>query len=429
MAEVFISYKKEDSASAERIAVALREEGFSVWWDNDLTPRTAWDATLEREISLAAVVVVLWTPRSVQSEWVRTEAHYGQDRSKLVPVLLENCELPIAFMLRQTVKLTDWQGDRMDRNWRKFLTWVADLARSKLAISDVPHDAAAAPQNPYRDVVDRLPSGAPVVDGAFVNVSTPAGTAFRDSTSLPVMRIVAKGEFLLGSPRSDPDHSSTEEPQRRVEIPRPFAIGVFPVLVSQYKVVVGEYPTVVADREEPAGLSRWFNRSTTPTRAAVIWDPGKPVTFVSYDDIEAFVKLLSSSTDECYRIPSEAEWEYACRAGSQSRYSCGDLIDSTHGVFGTTGGPVVPGAYPANAFGLYDMHGNVREWTADVWHESYDFTPLDGSPAAQGHSAMRVVRGGCWSDGAAILRSAARMRATPTSRVAMIGFRVVRDLV
>jgi formylglycine-generating enzyme required for sulfatase activity len=137
---------------------------------------------------------------------------------------------------------------------------------------------------------------------------------------------------------------------------------------------------------------------------------------------------LSAATGERYRIPSEAEWEYACRAGSRSRYSCGDSISGTQARFGTTEGPVAPGAYPPNAFGLYDMHGNVREWTADVWHESYDFTPLDGSPATQGHSAMRVVRGGSWSDDAVLLRSAARMRATPTSRVGMIGFRVVREL-
>lgn len=428
MAEVFISYKKEDSASAERIVVALREEGFSVWWDNDLTPRTAWDEALEGEIAAAAVVLVLWTPRSVQSEWVRSEAHYGQDRSKLVPVMLENCELPIAFMLRQTVKLTEWQGDRTDRNWRKLLTWIADLASGEATVSRVPRGASAAPQNPYRDAVDRLSSGVPVVDGAFVNASTPTGTAFRDSMGLPIMRIVAKGEFLLGSPPSDPDRSSTEEPQRRVEIPRPFAIGVFPVLVSEYKVVVGEYPTFATEREKPAGLIRWFNRKAIPARAAVTWDPVKPVTFVSYDDIDAFVKLLSTITEERYRIPSEAEWEYACRAGSQSRYSCGDAINSTLAFFGTTGGPVTPGAYPANAFGLHDMHGNVREWTADVWHESYNFTPLDGSPATQGHSAMRVVRGGGWGDDTVMLRSAARMRATPTGQVDMIGFRVVRDL-
>ena len=427
MAEVFISYKKEDSAGAERVANALREEGFSVWWDNELTPRMAWDAMLEREIGQAAAVVVLWTPRSVQSEWVRTEAHYGQDRGKLVPALIEKCELPIAFMLRQTVSLVDWRGDRSDRNWRKLLTWIADLKAHAAGTARTP-GGGEAPANPYRDVVARLPSGAPVVDGAFVNASTPAGTAFRDADRSPVMRIVARGEFLLGSPASDPDRSSTEEPQRRVEIPRPFAIGVFPVIAAEYQSVMGEAGGAQA-KAAPAGLLRWFaGKAPAGAEAIVARDPGKPVTHVSYADAEAFAERLSGITGERYRIPSEAEWEYACRAGSRTRYSCGDAIGATQARFGGNDGPVAPGAYPPNAFGLYDMHGNVREWTADVWHESYDFTPLDGTPATQGHSAMRVVRGGCWSDDAVVLRCAARMRATPTSRVAMIGFRVVREL-
>jgi formylglycine-generating enzyme required for sulfatase activity len=126
--------------------------------------------------------------------------------------------------------------------------------------------------------------------------------------------------------------------------------------------------------------------------------------------------------------PSEAEWEYACRAGSCTRYSFGDSIDPSQALFGKIQGPIAPGAYQPNAFGLYDMHGNVREWTADLWHESYDSTPLDGSAALSGHGSMRVVRGGGWSDEASILRSAARMRATQTWRAVVIGVRVARNL-
>jgi formylglycine-generating enzyme required for sulfatase activity len=91
-------------------------------------------------------------------------------------------------------------------------------------------------------------------------------------------------------------------------------------------------------------------------------------------------------------------------------------------------GPVAAGSFPANGFGLYDMHGNVREWTVDLWHESYENAPLDGSPAIEGHGSMRVVRGGGWSDSAPLLRSAARMRATQSILSHVIGFRVVRAL-
>ena len=150
---------------------------------------------------------------------------------------------------------------------------------------------------------------------------------------------------------------------------------------------------------------------------------------VSYEDALAFVERVSAEGGEAYRIPSESEWEYACRAGTHSRYSCGDTIAPTQAAFGLKSGPILSGSFAPNAFGLYDMHGNVREWTADLWHESYDMTPSDGSAATAGHGSMRVVRGGGWCDGPAMLRSAARMRATQSTRSNVIGLRLVRELI
>jgi formylglycine-generating enzyme required for sulfatase activity len=410
MADVFISYKKEDFHIAERVIAALRAENFSVWWDDSLTPKSAWDAELEREINAAAAVVVLWTPRSVNSEWVRTEAHYGLERGKLVPVMLEGCTIPIAFMLRQTVNLTQWRGNRDDRDWRKLLTWVADIAATKIGNANIPQALSAAQPNPFREVIGRLPSGDPIVDGALVNTSTPAGTAFRDGPSGPVMRILPKGSFLLGSPAADPDHSPVEGPQKRVEIPAPIAMGVSPLAVAKYEALMGA-------SSQPSA------RPANPARNLAL-----PVTGISYDDAETYVARLSAATGETYRLPSETEWEYACRAGTRTRYSCGNDIDATAATFAPAPGPTAPGTFPPNPFGLYDMHGNVREWTADLWHESYDMTAPDGSAATEGHGAMRVVRGGAWCDGPAMLRSAARLRATHSIRSPAIGLRVVREL-
>jgi formylglycine-generating enzyme required for sulfatase activity len=137
-------------------------------------------------------------------------------------------------------------------------------------------------------------------------------------------------------------------------------------------------------------------------------------------------------TGQSYRLPSEAEWEYACRAGSRSRYAWGDAIEPSRARYhhgpDAPKGAAPPGAFPPNRFGLYDMHGNVREWTADIWHESYDATPADGAPALEGQASMRVVRGGGWGDPGALLRSAARGRATQSIRSDLIGFRLVRSL-
>jgi formylglycine-generating enzyme required for sulfatase activity len=409
MSDVFISYRKEDFAIADRVIDALKAHGLAVWWDESLTARAAWDAELEREIAAAATVVVLWTPRSVVSDWVRTEAYYGQEHGKLIPVMMEPCTIPLAFMLRQTVNLCDWHSEVDHRQWRKLLAWISDLTAAKPGNASTPQGHSVAKPNVFRDTVDHLASGEAVFDGAFVNASTPTGTAFRDGDTLPVMRIVPRGAFVLGSPVTDPDRSVAEGPQKRIEIPVPFAIGIFPVLVSEYEAAVGTRTAA----KPPALPSQ--NRSL-------------PVTNVSFEDADEFVSGISSKTGESYRLPSEAEWEYACRAGSRGRYSFGDRVDAAMAVFNSSTGPVAAGSFPANAFGLYDMHGNVREWTVDLWHESYESTPLDGSPAIEGHGSMRVVRGGGWSDSAPLLRSAARMRATQSIRANVIGFRVVRAL-
>jgi formylglycine-generating enzyme required for sulfatase activity len=431
VADVFISYKREDAEAARRIAEALRVSGVSVWWDDGITPRQSWDTEIEQAISDASAVAVLWSPRSVASDWVRTEAHYGKERGKLVPAVIEPCTIPIAFTLTQTVTLSGWNGDPEDRQWRKLLTWITDLISTNRSNGDGP-TGIASPSKPnvHREAIGNLPSGECIYDGAFINPHTPPGTVFRDGSEMPVMRILPKGSFLLGT-IDDPDRSTYETPQKRIDIPASFAIGVFPVLISEYVKVVGTLPAApAAPPPARSWFSRFLNGSQPPAQTAApeVSGPELPVTNISYEDAQKFADSLSTASNEHYRIPSEAEWEYACRAGSATRYSCGDTIDSTRAAFALPAGPVPAGAYPPNAFGVYDMHGNVREWTADLWHDSYDLTPQDGRPALEGHSGMRVVRGGSWHDSAVLLRSAARMRATPSIRAAMIGFRVARSV-
>lgn len=431
MADVFLSYKREEAETARRIVEAIRESGISVWWDDGITPRQAWDAEIEEAISAASTVVVLWSQRSVSSEWVRTEAHYGKDHDKLIPALIEPCTIPIAFTLTQTVNLCGWNGDRTHLQWRKLLTWISDVVSSKPGGPNAPGGLPGSTANAFRDAVGKLPSGDPIYDGAFIGPKTPPGTAFRDGEQMPVMRVVPKGMFLLGATENDPDRASCEIPQKHIDISAPFAIGVFPVLVSEYRELTGALPPVPS---APAPAQGWFGRfrsvsKSPPQTAGPAVPAGRvPVIHTSYDDVQAFVDRLSSASQQKYRIPSEAEWEYACRAGSETRYSCGDAIDSKRAAFGLASGPVETGGFPANAYGLYDMHGNVREWTADLWHDSFDSTPQDGRPALDGQSGMRVVRGGGWRDGPAMLRSAARLRATPSIRADVIGFRVARSI-
>jgi formylglycine-generating enzyme required for sulfatase activity len=162
-----------------------------------------------------------------------------------------------------------------------------------------------------------------------------------------------------------------------------------------------------------------------------------PVINVSWDDAQDYVKWLSRITGKAYRLLSEAEYEYAARAGSQTKYPWGDDINlngqpmaNCHGCGSQWGGkqtaPV--GSFPANAFGLHDMVGNVAAWTEDCWHDNYQEAPAHGSAWRSGDPRRRVVRGGSWMDVPIILRSANRIQVSTDWALYVLGFRVARTL-
>ncbi len=431
MANVFLSYKKEDQEALRRIDTQLRAEGFSVFWDDQLTPDKAWDARLEQELEQADSVVVLWSQRSTASTWVRTEAHYGHDHGKLVPVLIEACAPPLAFKLLQTIDLSSWNGDSADKHWRKLATWIADLVagRAGAGADAVEGLDPAALTAQHRALIGSLKSGEPIWDGATISAATPAGTAFSDGVGLPVMRIMPAGEFLLGSPPDDPMRRNTEHPQKRIEISRPFAMSVFPLLRSEARSLIAQ-PANAQTTGKTGLFSGLFGRKAAPETlsqsSAGQVDDDVPVTGLSFAEACGAAARLSELTGETYRLASESEWEYCCRAGSRARYSWGDEARPDLACYQASA-PAPCGTYKPNDFGLYDMHGNVREWTLDLWRDDYVQTPADGSPARSGHSAMQVVRGGSFMDGPDMLRSAARARATASLGNPATGVRLVRE--
>ena len=212
--------------------------------------------------------------------------------------------------------------------------------------------------------------------------------------------LIAAGEFMMGSPDSDRDADNDEKPQHKVRITKPFYLGVHEVTQQQYEKVIGENPS------EFKGA-------------------GNPVETVSWDDAVEFCKKLSAKEGKTYRLPTEAEWEYACRAGTTTQWSCGDestLRDyawygdnselATHGV-----GDRMP-----NSWGLCDMHGNVDEWCED-WFGHYPAEHVT-NPRGPSQATYRVLRGGCWDDVAGYCRAAFRRRGGPGNRNDYLGFRV-----
>jgi len=245
------------------------------------------------------------------------------------------------------------------------------------------------------------------------------GAEFKDCDDGPVMVVVPAGNFMMGSPKTEEGRFDSEGPQHRVTIPRPFAVGKYPVTVAQWNVFL-----------QATGYAEsyaWEEQDAFPQTSS------HPVVNINWHDAKAYVEWLSHKTGKDYRLLSEAEWEYAARAGTQTPYPFPLAAISKHAnCSGKACGyeytsPV--GSFPANAFGLYDMIGNVWEWVEDCYDGSYDGAPGDGQARIIGDGdATRVLRGGSWNNNPRILRAACRSDDAPANRDDGIGFRVARTV-
>lgn len=221
------------------------------------------------------------------------------------------------------------------------------------------------------------------------------------------MVVIPPGSFEMGSTNGRAD----EKPMRRVSIGQAFALGKTEVTQGQWKAVMGNNPSKFSDCGDTC-----------------------PVERVSWDDARAFIQKLNAKTGKQYRLPSEAEWEYACRAGERHEY-CGSNEISSVAWYGAYSNPVGNSAKTtnqvatkqANAFGLYDMSGNVREWIEDSYHDTYNGVPTDGS-VWSGDGAKRVLRGGSWDSFPRATRAVNRGWDEPAFRIDINGFRLARTL-
>jgi formylglycine-generating enzyme required for sulfatase activity len=280
----------------------------------------------------------------------------------------------------------------------------------------------------------------------------PRGT-FKDCEDCPEMVALSAGEFMMGSLEDEPRREPDEGLPRRVVIKKPIAIGKFEVTVHQFA-------TFVTETQIPAGnLCQVIVGDNGKGHSSFIVGPPEssfrepgfavdgthPAVCISWDDAERYVAWLKGRTGKPYRLPTEAEWEYAARAGTQTRYSFGD--DATalcaYGRFADPGssfpwragcssgaaGPIPVGQLTPNPWGIFDMHGNAWEWVEDCWTTNTSEIPTDGSAFSRPNGCnIRVMRGGSWANGPSRQRSAARRDMVKWVHYNNIGFRIALSL-
>ncbi|MBD2616222.1 formylglycine-generating enzyme family protein [Nostoc punctiforme FACHB-252] len=248
------------------------------------------------------------------------------------------------------------------------------------------------------------------------------------------MVLIPGGSFMMGSLEDELERSDSESPQHLVNIQQ-FCMGKYPVTQQQWKAVA---------------VLPQFNRELNPEPSHFKGDK-RPVELVSWYDAVEFCDRLSSHTKRQYRLSSEAEWEYACRAGTTTPFHFGETITTDVANYrGTENeeykwsssygrGPkgiyrketTVVGSFEvANAFGLYDMHGNVWEWCADYWHDNYKEAPTNGVPWRhdKNNNQTMLLRGGSWYHNSLVCRSASRFSYSPFDMYDFLGFRVVCNM-
>ena len=278
------------------------------------------------------------------------------------------------------------------------------------------------PQIPDRDRT--LPGNGEARERIELERLLEVGARFRDCPECPEMVVVPAGSFLMGSPDTEEGRDETEGPLHRVTFAVPFAVGVYEVTFDEWDACLAS-GGCGGHRPDGPGLGPRGRH---------------PVVRMRWRDAQSYVRWLSGKTGKRYRLLSESEWEYVARAGTRTPFHTGSTISTGqanyHGKYvygsgreGVYRGKAVPvGSFPANAWGLHDVHGNVQEWVQDCWNDNYQGAPRDSSAWESGNCWRRVLRGGSWNSTPWNLRSALRNWNFTRNRIEYSGFRVARML-
>ena len=441
MNDIFISYVSEDRPRAERLAEAFQARGWSVWWD----PAGQMPSEIRQAKEDAKCEVLLFSELSIE-EWALNDARYARKHGVVFFLaLLDEVEVPLTFRALRTVSLVGWQGGEPHAGFDQLVDEIARIlgtprvekAPEKPGRHSTTVQAGAQTgeerrrRSHWRTWIRRgvrivvfatglviLVLGAWALARRGLDELNASATVTRVSSLCevvpgfgPEMIVLEGGPFQM---RDDAGSASTaQQPVRTVTV-KPFAIGTCEVTFEDY-----DQFAQATKRTLPADLG---------------WGRGRrPVINVSWDDAKAYAAWLSQQTGKAYRLPTEAEWEYAARSGGKPDVWAGtsdakQLPD--YAVYNTNRTEPVGGKKP-NGLGLNDMSGNVWEWVEDCWHDNYEGAPTDGSAwedTSKGDCGQRVLRGGSWFTDPVDLRASFRFRVNPDTRNILLGFRLVQDM-
>jgi|HubBroStandDraft_1064217.scaffolds.fasta_scaffold00245_15 sulfatase modifying factor 1 len=430
--DVFISVSSKDKVTGDAVCAALEVHGISCWIaPRDIEPGAEWAESIIDAITDARCLVLVFSGHANTSPQIRREVERAVNKDiPIIPLRIE--DVPPSKTLEYFISTPHWL-DAFTPPLDRHLERLAQAIRRRLG--QTPADAAVAGK----------PAAAKTATRASVKTATPEADD---------MAVIPAGHFSMGSNAAEttrekvPDQwGAWERPQHKVTL-RSF-------LLAKHTVTRGEFAEFAAvTGYSPSGSYVWTGSKYEFSATANWQSPGfeqtdrHPVVCVSHDDAEAYIRWYSQKMGRAYRLPSEAEWEYAARAGTTTARYWGDSstaqCDYANGADLTAkdkfpGWTVAEcrdgwvytapvGSFRPNAWGLYDMLGNVWEWTADCWNESYAGAPSDGSAWTTGNCGGRVVRGGAWSGIPWLLRSALRSWVASGNRYVDSGFRLARTL-
>ena len=374
--DVFISHSSKDKVIADAVCAALENAKIRCWIaPRDILPGEKWAGSITKSITNSKIMVLIFSYNSNNSDDVLNELLLAKDAGAIIiPFKIGNI-LPKGEM-EYYLKRTHWL-DAMDPPTEKQIQSLVETVKQFIKGSS----SITTP-----DLIVR-------VEAVALEPKT-----YTNSIGMK-FAFIPGGEFMMGS-----EEEKNEKPVHRVKINKSFYLGIYPVTQSEWKAVMGKNPS-------------YFEGDNLP------------VERVSWNDVQDFIKKLNDKEGgNKYRLPTEAEWEYAERAGTTTRYSFGDdeskLGDYAWYDANSGDMPHDVGQKKPNQWGLFDMHGNVCEWVQDKWHGSYYVAPVDGSSWESGDDSFRVIRSGSRYDHARDCRSVVRDRYDHGGR--SLSFRLLR---